>query len=589
MDVQRKSGSAAAGSTDSVEQETVCLISNQSKRVPIPVFVAIATITWIASNRMPLWIVLSWFAISTCVMVSRYRILGSLPERSDMTPDQRLLLMVKLNLVGGLVHALALMAFPLLSEAERAFFSVVLMGLCTGAVATSAGYRPALLAYIVPIMLSLSLMWGFSPGAAQISLVERVIGLLLIFYVVVLLGLARELNRGIVEAWNIRSRERELNRKLQTALDTAETASHAKTRFLAAASHDLRQPLHTITMLGAALSMRPADERSKQIVNLLNEVTHSFSEQLDGLLDISKLDAGVIAAERKPVRIAELVAQHIAEIESLMQAKNLQPVLICQTQEYADTDPLLFLRVLRNLTQNAIKFTDSGSIHLEVRRVGASIEVVIADSGRGIPADQQDQVFQEFYQVGNPERDRTQGLGLGLSIVRRLVVLLGIEMQMQSTEAQGTRFVLSLPVAHVAASFVERSAAKLADEAFNLCVLVIDDEKNVRTSLRLLLEEFGCSCMEASGTVQAVQQIKHLRPDLVLADFRLRGEDSGILAIGAVHEHWPTVPAVLVSGDTAPSRLQEAQYAGIRLLHKPLRLDVLRQELSAAKRLTQTV
>ena len=459
------------------------------------------------------------------------------------------------------------------------------MGLCTGTVATSAGYRPALQAYIVPVMGCLGLMWAFSPGMAQPSLIERVIALLMVFYWAVLVGLAREVNRGIVESWTIRLRERDLNLKLQTALEVAENASRAKTRFLAAASHDLRQPLHTITMLGAALGLRTIDERSQQIVTLLNEVTQSFSDQLDGLLDISKLDAGVVSVERKPVRIAALLAQHMAEITNLLEAKQLMPKLICQTEDHADTDPLLFLRVLRNLTHNAIKFTDTGSITLQVRRNKECVEVVVSDTGRGIPNNQQDKVFQEFYQIGNPERDRAQGLGLGLSIVRRLVDLLDIEMQMHSIEALGTRFVLRLPVTHVSASYTEQHTGESAEQYFNVCVLVIDDEKNVRTSLLILLEELGCTCIEASGTEQAIQKIRHLRPDLVLADFRLRGSDSGIHAIAAIHERWPGVPAVLVSGDTAPGRIQEAQHAGIRLLHKPLPIEILKQELIAATRL----
>lgn len=572
---------------ESVEQEIVRLISNQSKRVPLPVFIAVATIAFIAAGRTSPWIAFLWFLLANLVMLWRYQTLGTLPERADLTPVERLHMTVRLNLLGGLVHAAALLVFPLLSEAERAFFSVLLMGLCTGTVATSAGYRPALLAYLLPVMTGLVLMWGFSPGVPQTSLIERVIGLLLLFYAAVLLGLARELNRGIVEAWNIRSRERELNKKLQVALDTAEQASRAKTRFLAAASHDLRQPLHTITMLSAALSIRPADARGKEIIDLLNDVTESFSEQLDGLLDISKLDAGVINAEKKPVCIVDLITQHMAEIEGLIQAKHLKPNLSCNGHDYVETDPQLFLRIVRNLTHNAIKFTDRGAISLAVRRDGDHIEVLISDTGRGIPEEQKVQVFQEFYQVGNSERDRTQGLGLGLSIVKRLVDLLGIEMQMHSSASQGTSFILRLARVEAPAALSVLQPAELPEQRFNLCVLLIDDEKNVRTSLRILLEELGCSCMEASGTLQAVQRVKHQRPDLVLADFRLRGSDSGLLAIAAVLERWPGVPTVLVSGDTAPSRLQEAQYANIKLLHKPLPPEVLRRELAAAYRLKQ--
>ncbi|MFM9880747.1 MAG: ATP-binding protein [Burkholderiaceae bacterium] len=577
--------------TDSVEQEILRLIASQSRQSPVPVFIAVALLALIAASRIPVWMAAVWFVLAVVMLIVRFRALRSLPLRTDLPASQRLQRVVTLNLANGMVHALCLFSFPSLSEPERAFFSVLLLGLCSGSVGTSAGYRPALLAYIAPVMGLLTVLWALSPGVAQPSLVERVIALLMVFYSAILLGLARELHRAIVQAWEIRFREHELNEKLRVALEVAESASRAKTRFLAAASHDLRQPLHTITMLGAALSMRGGDERSQQMVALLNEVTGAFSTQLDGLLDISKLDAGVVQTERKPVCISAVLTRHMAEIASLLEAKNIEPVLLCETDDYADTDEQLFLRVLRNLTQNAIKFTDHGSIALEVRRRRAdgadasadSIEVVVADTGRGIPLDQQDKVFQEFYQIGNPERDRSQGLGLGLSIVRRMLDLLDIDMLMLSRPGQGTRFVLNLPLAALQTGAPSTPAETPQARVFDLTVLVIDDEKSVRTGMRILLEELGCRCLEASGTASAAAQVKHLRPDLVLADFRLRGIDSGTEAIAAVHARWPGVPAVLVSGDTAPSRLQEAQRLGMRLLHKPLALQTLKQELTQAQ------
>jgi signal transduction histidine kinase/CheY-like chemotaxis protein len=570
----------ATSQPDSVEQEMVRLISNQARRVPLPVFIALIIMSWIALKPLPAWLVGIWFVIATAVMVSRYLTLKALPDAHELTPQQRLQKFVRLNLISGLTHTVALGAFPFFSEAERAFFSVLLMGLCTGSVATCAGYRPALLAYVSPIMLGLSLMWALGPGLAQVDVVERVIGVLLLFYAAVLLGLARELNRGIVDAWDIRVRERELNVQLQKALESAENASRAKTRFLAAASHDLRQPLHTISMLGAALGLRPADKRSKEIVSLLNDVTQSFSEQLDGLLDISKLDAGVITVDRRSVKASELLAQHAAEVQGLAAAKGIKLNLVSTTDAYVDTDAALLTRILRNLTQNAIKFTNIGSITLQANVVGKHVELSVSDTGHGIALDQQEKVFQEFYQIGNPERDREQGLGLGLSIVRRLVDLLGISIRMQSVPDEGTTFILELPLADASSATQPLPVANESTAAFDLCVLVVDDEKNVRTSLRMLLEELGCTCLEAHGTDQAIEHVALVRPDLVLADFRLRGTDSGLLAIAAVQKRWPGVPAVLVSGDTAPDRLQEAQHAGIALRHKPLPLDVLKQELA---------
>ena len=207
--------------------------------------------------------------------------------------------------------------------------------------------------------------------------------------------------------------------------------------------------------------------------------------------------------------------------------------------------------------------------------------MVVRDSGMGIPRELQAQVFEEFYQVHNPERDRSKGLGLGLSIVRRLADLLGIEIAMDSTPGAGTAFELRLPLARRP----EPAAIKNhpSDEHYlGLNVLVLDDERSVRYSIRLLLEEMGCTCMDAGSTQEALELARQRRPDLVLADLRLRGNENGIAAIRALRELCGDVPALLISGDTAPDRLQDAQRAGIRLLHKPVGLNALRAEMRAA-------
>jgi CheY-like chemotaxis protein len=207
---------------------------------------------------------------------------------------------------------------------------------------------------------------------------------------------------------------------------------------------------------------------------------------------------------------------------------------------------------------------------------------VVRDSGMGIPRELQAQVFEEFYQVHNPERDRSKGLGLGLSIVRRLADLLGIEIAMDSTPGAGTAFELRLPLARRPEPVAIKNHP--SDEHYlGLSVLVLDDERSVRYSIRLLLEEMGCTCMDAGSTQEALELARQRRPDLVLADLRLRGNENGIAAIRELRALCGgDVPALLISGDTAPDRLQDAQRAGIRLLHKPVGLNALRAEMRAA-------
>ena len=559
------------------------LLADQSRRVPFPVLGLLIVLALIASQRMPAWIPALWLLFAMGVLAFRWRWLGLLPSRNELSLPTRLRIAVALSLLNGLAHGASLAAFPVLTEAERAFFTVLLLGLCTGAVGTTAGHRPLFIAYTLPVLIPLTVLWAWSPQAHDPSWVERSLALLIALYFLILLGLAREAWKRFLESVRIRYQERSLNLKLQAALLHANEANLAKTRFLAAASHDLRQPLHTVGLLVAALSLRPASERDKEIIDLLGQVTVALSAQLDGLLDISKLDAGVVFAENKVFNLDDLMRQHHAELDAAAHAKGLQADLKSTANVFVETDPNLFLRVLRNLTDNALKFTESGCVGLELTTDAGLAVVVVRDSGMGIPRELQAQVFEEFYQVHNPERDRSKGLGLGLSIVRRLADLLGIEIAMDSTPGAGTVFELRLPLARRP----EPAAINHhpSDEHYlGLNVLVLDDERSVRYSIRLLLEEMGCTCMDAGSTQEALDLARQRCPDLVLADLRLRGDENGIAAIRELRALCGEVPALLISGDTAPDRLQDARRAGIRLLHKPVGLNALRAEMRAALR-----
>jgi len=206
--------------------------------------------------------------------------------------------------------------------------------------------------------------------------------------------------------------------------------------------------------------------------------------------------------------------------------------------------------------------------------------LTISDSGRGIPEAEQTRVFDEFYQLGNPERDRAKGLGLGLAIVKRLVNLLQIGMEMSSAPGAGTRFRLALPGARESGDRADDAASAPAPAALN--VLVIDDEAEVRLGMKTLLEGMGCRATLADGTAEALAAARSARPDVVVADFRLRGGDNGIEAVRAIRALHPRVPALLVSGDIASDQLREAERAGIALLHKPVPAETLKRAIAAA-------
>lgn len=486
----------------------------------------------------------------------------------------------RLHFLHGVVHGLPVLWFPYMLDLEKAIVTIILVTISTASVSTTNGFKGKYLWFIGPLLVPLSLAWILGNGALNTQyIMNYVLAFLIIAYLFYLIGLGKDLFAVFEESCNIRFSEAQKNQQLKIALDEAKNASLAKTRFLASASHDLRQPMHTIGVLLAALGLRQLDTRSREIVDVLGTVNTSLSSQLDGLLDISKLDAGVVKPDLQIYRLDELVKAHVAKISLPEQKQNLQVRVHAPQEVLVRTDSALFERVLMNLTGNAIKFTEKGGVDISISVTNQKAILEVSDTGIGIAPDMQQLVFQEFYQVGNPERDRSAGLGLGLSIVKRICELLDIHVHLLSAPGQGCRFVLSMPLINGEA---QSPATKLNMSSIDLpqmTVLVVDDEIDIRTGMRLLLEELGCKVVLADGTAQAVTAAKMHKFDIVFSDYRLRGDENGIDAIGHVRVVLPHVDAVLITGDTAPERLQSAQNAGIHMLHKPVSFEAIVQQL----------
>ncbi len=572
----KTAGSNAPGPSDTLEEELLRLLARQGRRVPIPVFLASLAIAALAFGDVPTWSLAAWLVLVAATLAVRWMVLGQLPGLSRYSVEQRLRMAVALSAINGAAHGLSLAFFPFMPPFERAVQSMLLISAVAGAVATTAGYMPVFLAYFVPIMGTLIALWALSPGLAEAGWIEYSTSGLMMLLSAVFIVLARDSFRLFRESFEIRLQQSELNRQLKAALEQAEAANRAKTRFLAAASHDLRQPAHTLSIFSAALSMRQLDDSSREIVQHMNTAVHALATQLDALLDISKLDAGVVRAARAAVGLRSLLERHYEDIEPAARAKGLSTSFDCPQDGAVDTDPLLFDRIVRNLLDNAVKYTDSGYVRLEARREGDAFVIAVADSGRGIPEAEQERVFEEFYQLDNPQRDRAQGLGLGLAIVKRLADLLQIRLRLASAPGQGTRFELTLPAARTVAPGQAETAAPPVRA---LHVLVVDDEPHIRLGMKALLEGLGCRATLAEDMDEALAAVRAERPDLVLADFRLRGPD-GIATVRAIRALHPGLPALLISGDIASERLQEAEAAGIGLLHKPLPAETLKRAIA---------
>ena len=360
---------------------------------------------------------------------------------------------------------------------------------------------------------------------------------------------------------------------------SAEEANAAKSRFLAAASHDLRQPLHALGMFADVLEERARDTDMLNLVEKIQHCATALESQFESLLDISKMDAGIIEAKIVHFPIAPLVQRLHAEYAPQAKAKGLQISNQCG-ELVVKSDPGLVERIIRNLVANAIRYTDAGEIVIRCTAVDAGVEMEVHDTGIGIPEAQHERIFEEFVQVGNPERDRSKGLGLGLSIVRRLAALLGTRVELQSAPGVGSSFYLTLPAGNPEAC-VNTSEMQAVSPSIlaNAMIAVVDDEGDVREGMRLMLENWGCRVMTAedSANLLSAMDIAGATPDVLIVDFRLREGKTGIEAIRHIESHFgASIPSLIITGETAPERLNDANSVGYRLLHKPVQPAKLR-------------
>ena len=374
--------------------------------------------------------------------------------------------------------------------------------------------------------------------------------------------------------------------ELREKKEEAEVATRAKSQFLAAASHDLRQPTHALGMFVARLGQLPHDAQTQHLVTNLDASVRAMQDLLDGLLDISKLDAGAVQVNLHAVPLNPIFEQIRLAMVDAASEKGLR-LRVRPTTAWVRSDPVLLQRILLNLVANAVRYTQQGSVLLACRASGhdagsgVRARIEVWDSGIGIAPEHQTQVFKEFYQVGNAERDRTRGLGLGLNIVERTAHLLGHPFTLRSHLGQGTRFTLEVPLARADAAPPDAAPAAPVTRLNGLAVMVIEDDALAAEGLVGLLQSWGCTVTASDGQQQALAQMAQTGvPDVIVSDYRLRGDENGISAVNALRQAaGQSISACLMSGDTDQALITQARQAGLTLLHKPVRPAKLRSLL----------
>lgn len=400
----------------------------------------------------------------------------------------------------------------------------------------------------------------------------------------------RQLQQEVDESVRLRNQNLDLVAELRKQKDEAEQANIAKSKFLAAASHDLRQPLHALALFTSILDESIQYPGVRKVVEQIRGSVEALQSLFNALLDISRLEAGVLKAEKLVFDLQCTLDKLANDFNPQAQEKDLV-IEWPQCAETVYSDPTLLEQILRNYLSNALRYTETGLIRIEcVEKSAGHITIRVVDTGVGIPEEEQRDIFREFHQLGNPQRDRSKGLGLGLAIVQRTAELLQHPIGLESRQGQGSCFYVTVERAIHSEShqFSEDESTVTRMEARACHVMVIDDEINVLEGTQTLLELWGCQVTAATRLHELLGQLDGLpQPQAIIADYRLQDGQTGLDAIKAIQTHYQSdIPALIVTGDTAADRLREVNNSGHQILHKPVAPARLRAFLNYIQRTT---
>jgi len=367
------------------------------------------------------------------------------------------------------------------------FILIILVGMTAGAMSTLTAYLPAFYAFVVPAMLPIGIMFLLEDDRMHTAL-----GIMIFIYAFGIPFFARNINRSLVETLKLRFENLQLVHELSFQKEEAEQANIAKSKFLAAASHDLRQPLHALMLFTSVLDESIKYPKVRKVVDQIRASVDALQSLFNALLDISRLEAGVLVAEISHFNLQPMFEKLANDYNLAAEEKGLAlEFKACTLAVYSD--PALLEQIMRNFVANAIRYTNKGTITVSCHDLNHSVRIEVMDTGVGIPANKQHAIFNEFYQLGNPQRDRSKGLGLGLAIVERIAHLLDHPIEVHSRPSEGSSFGIIVNKGDVAAVHEQNVQTVAAPNNIieQLTIVVVDDEPSIREGMQSLLEPWG--------------------------------------------------------------------------------------------------
>lgn len=465
----------------------------------------------------------------------------------------------------------------------QALLISVAVGMSAGAVTINPVHRPSLFIYLGGLIAPLIVR-----VAMEGDVIHGLLALMLLIYFVFLLNSGTKLMHTFETSLRQRFEKGALLRELRireeeiaVALEAAEQANRAKSKFLATASHDLRQPLQALRLFTEALQDVAKEPESQRLAGQIGKSVNALVDMFDDLLDVSRLDAGIIQPRWQHFELSDLFDRLYVDFEPLAKAKGLMlnlpycnekgmDDLQCEAVVYSD--PFLLERMMRNLISNAIRYTDQGTVEVKCRCLPEAVEICVQDTGIGIRPEVLPYIFEEYYQVDNPHRDRRKGLGLGLAIVRRVEELLGYRVEVESVPGRGSSFKFSLKKGGASVLARPYVITQSRQDVSNKVIALVEDDADIREFTVEIMQEWGCRVFAGESGAEVLHQLDKaaLRPDLLVCDFRLPDKETALDVMREMREYWGDLPVLIVTGDTGAETLQAIQQSGASLLHKPI-------------------
>ncbi len=532
-----------------------------------------------------------WCAISIGVESLRARYAADVMRRVDtIDPGRVHAAFVGWALAaGGTVGIGAAWCLPHLPILDQTLLAIILFAMPAAGVAVSQSSRYIVAAYSLSILIPSTASWMLLHPDQAIA-----VGGLTLLYCGLIILVAVESDQLLLRSIIIRHERDRLvhdlelsNAEVRAAMQRAEQAAQSRARVLATASHDLRQPLHALSIYSAVLAANPERGQLREVSANIDQIVRSLGSLLHGLLDLSRLTAGHFVPECKRIALDSVVTTVCAEYERAAADKHLHFHLSIQPVRLFG-DAVAIGRIVRNLVDNAVKYTESGAVSVAVRSEseGATAVAVIdvGDTGAGIPSGEQARIFEEFYQLDNPGRDRARGVGLGLAIVKRLCELIDAGIEVESTLGKGTRFRLTLRgVSAESSNGPEGTDAPEADGLRGRRVYLIDDEPDILRSTQQLLQMWGMQVATAESAAAAEQLFAQGgAPELLITDLRLRDGENGAELAARLGRDYSGFSTLIITGEVSTAAIQQVDALDAVMLYKPLTAESLRRAIGAA-------